>query len=75
MADLKNMPQAEIERRRTRAYNGRTLVGLMARRRAIIKELSDLSRGGWANARSCDWEPLERELAVLNARRAELEAA
>lgn len=38
-----------------------------ARRVAIIKELSDLSRGGWANALPCDYEPLEKELKQLES--------
>lgn len=36
-----------------------------ARRIEIIKALSDLSRGGWANAKASDWEPLEAELRSL----------
>lgn len=36
MIDLKKMPQAEIERRRARAYDGRALVGLYAKRAAIV---------------------------------------
>lgn len=40
-----------------------------ARRTAIIKELSDLSRDGWASARPCDYEPLERELREIEGRR------
>lgn len=32
------------------------------RRLQILKELSDLSRNGWANARPCDYQPLEDEL-------------
>lgn len=35
------------------------------RRIEIIKQLSDLSKNGWANARPCDYEPLERELREL----------
>jgi len=38
------------------------------RRSQIITELSNLSRDGWKNARSCDYEPLEAELRVLNAK-------
>lgn len=36
-----------------------------ARRSAIIAELSRLSRNGWANARPCDYEPLEAELRSI----------
>lgn len=43
------------------------------RRTQIIKELSDLSRNGWANARPCDYEPLERELTAIDL--ANVEAA
>jgi hypothetical protein len=39
----------------------------MTRRSQIIKELSDLSRNGWALARPFDYEPLERELRALDA--------
>lgn len=39
-----------------------------ARRRAIIAELSRLSRNGWRDARPCDYLPLERELAALQDR-------
>jgi hypothetical protein len=39
------------------------------RRTEIIKALADLSKKGWANARPCDYEPLERELRALEARR------
>jgi hypothetical protein len=35
------------------------------RRSAIIAELSRLSRDGWANARPCDYQPLEAELRAL----------
>ncbi|WP_187435948.1 hypothetical protein [Bradyrhizobium hipponense] len=35
------------------------------RRLAIIRVLSDLSRGGWANTRFEDYHPLEVELAEL----------
>lgn len=35
------------------------------RRLAIIRILSDMSRGGWANARYDDYRPLEVELAHL----------
>lgn len=35
------------------------------RRSFLIKELSDLSRNGWANARPEDYIPLEKELAAL----------
>jgi hypothetical protein len=39
------------------------------RRSAIIAELSRLSRDGWSNARPCDYEPLESELANLEPTR------
>ena len=39
------------------------------RRSQIIKELSDLARNSWANAKPCDYEPLEKELAEIEARR------
>ena len=32
------------------------------RRSIIIGQLCDLSKNGWANAKPCDYEPLEREL-------------
>ena len=35
------------------------------RRSQIIRELSDLSRGGWKNAKPCDYQPLESELREL----------
>lgn len=35
------------------------------RKSAIITQLSDLSRNGWANATPYDYEPLERELNRL----------
>ena len=38
------------------------------RRSDIIKQLSDLSRNGWANAHPCDYEPLEAELRELDAK-------
>lgn len=38
-----------------------------ARRRAIIAELSRLSRDGWRHAKPADYEPLERELRELEA--------
>lgn len=41
-----------------------------ARRISLINQLSDLSRDGWAHAKSCDWEPLEKELRELEAKRA-----
>lgn len=56
-----------------RAYENRTLVGLMARRSRIVGELSKLSRDGWVSARREDWEPLEAELRSLDARREEIE--
>jgi hypothetical protein len=34
-------------------------------RTAIIKILSDLSRGGWQNARPQDYQPLEAELRLI----------
>jgi hypothetical protein len=37
------------------------------RRSEIIKQLSDLSRNGWAGALECDYKPLEKELAELDA--------
>jgi hypothetical protein len=37
-----------------------------ARRSFLIGELCKLSRNGWANAKPCDYEPLERELKQLN---------
>lgn len=57
----------------SRAYDNRTLVALMARRSSIVKQLSELSRDGWAGARFEDYAPLEQELRALDARRAELE--
>lgn len=35
------------------------------RRSAIIKQLAELSRNGWANAKPYDYEPLEAELRAL----------
>lgn len=35
----------------------------------IYDQLCKLSKDGWANARPCDYEPLERELRQLLARR------
>lgn len=35
------------------------------RRSEIIRQLANLSRNGWADARSFDYEPLERELREL----------
>jgi hypothetical protein len=35
------------------------------RRRQIVRELSQLSRDGWRDAKPCDYEPLERELRML----------
>lgn len=37
------------------------------RRREIVAQLAELSRNGWENARPCDYEPLEQELADLDA--------
>lgn len=39
---------------------------MIARRSEIIRELSRLSRDGWKFAIPADYEPLERELDVLN---------
>ena len=36
------------------------------RRSAIIRELSKMSRDGWRDARSYDYQPLERELHQIN---------
>lgn len=36
-----------------------------ARRTAIIKQLSELSRDGWKNTKPCDYQPLEAELRQL----------
>ncbi len=36
-----------------------------ARYRAIVRELSRLSRNGWDRATHGDYEPLEKELAAL----------
>lgn len=36
-----------------------------ARKSAIVHQLCDLSRNGWAAARSGDYQPLERELEQL----------
>lgn len=38
---------------------------LAQQRIGIINQLSDLSRNGWANAKACDYEPLERELRTM----------
>ena len=35
------------------------------RRSEIIRILSDLARDGWANARPCDYQPLEKELREI----------
>jgi hypothetical protein len=40
-----------------------------ARYRAIILELSDLSRNGWSNALPSDYAPLEAEFRALAGRR------
>jgi hypothetical protein len=37
------------------------------RRSAIIRELSNLSKNGWNNARPEDYLPLESELRALEA--------
>ena len=37
------------------------------RKSQIIKELSRLSKDGWAHAKPCDYEPLEDELRRLSA--------
>lgn len=39
-----------------------------ARRSIIIGELCKLSRDGWANARPCDYQPLELELKQLESK-------
>jgi hypothetical protein len=39
-----------------------------ARAHAIIRELTRMSRNGWAGAKPCDYRPLERELRQLNAK-------
>lgn len=36
-----------------------------ARKAAIIRQLADLSRNGWANATPADYEPLEAELRSM----------
>lgn len=36
------------------------------RRSELIKQLSDLSRNGWANAMEYDYKPLEKELAEID---------
>ena len=47
-----------------------------ARYRVIIAELTHMSRDGWRTAHCDDYLPLERELAILAAkRRAAREAA
>lgn len=57
--DRLNMPNRKPAERRA----------LQRRRRAeIIRELSELSRDGWANAEPCDYAPLERELCALYLR-------
>lgn len=38
------------------------------RRIEIIKQLSDLSRDGWARAKPYDYQPLEAELRALESR-------
>lgn len=38
---------------------------LLKRRSVIIKELSDMSRDGWKNARPTDYLPLEAELREI----------
>lgn len=43
-----------------------------ARYHAIINELSAMGRHGWHHYTWRDWQPLERELAQLNARGAVL---
>jgi hypothetical protein len=40
-----------------------------SRRSEIIRQLCELSRNGWANARPCDYEPLERELREIEGGR------
>jgi hypothetical protein len=39
------------------------------RRIELIKQLSDLSRNGWAHARFEDYTPLEKELRELELQR------
>lgn len=41
---------------------------LRKRRSAIIHELARLSRNGWHDARSFDYQPLETELRHIDAR-------
>lgn len=36
-----------------------------ARYSVLVRELSNMSHNGWAGARPCDYEPLERELKAL----------
>lgn len=36
-----------------------------ARKSLLIHELSNMSHNGWQGYHSCDWEPLEKELAAL----------
>lgn len=36
------------------------------RRSEIIRQLSELSRNGWENARPSDYQPLERELSEID---------
>jgi hypothetical protein len=38
------------------------------RRDEIIGQLVELARNGWANARPCDYEPLEKELRKIEGR-------
>jgi len=74
VTDLRNMPKAEVDRRRARALENRTLVALMARRSVIVGELVKLSHQGWDHCKAVDWQPLEDELRRIDARCAELES-
>jgi hypothetical protein len=38
------------------------------RRRTLIRELCELSRDGWQNAKPYDYLPLERELKSIGSR-------
>lgn len=37
------------------------------RRSELIRQLSELSRNGWASAQEYDYKPLEKELAELES--------
>lgn len=45
-----------------------------ARYRAIIRQLSDLSKNGWSQATHPDYEPLEKELRALADKMTKAEA-